>query len=190
MRWLSLWVQRKQGITRNEIQERVERTVNMGLDDYGDTDGSRNSADDHLDPDEEIIVDGLMLEDCGDVGLIERWCVVTREAFLICSRKECAPSYTIPFKMVASVTQDDRKPTPGALSALGNATLLKGDLMSQERQRAPGSPGIQRTASKMQTGLANLEEDDAFPSSKKCGFRNRNNRRQKTTWISIKVVSF
>jgi len=56
MKWLLLWVQNKRGRSRNEIQERVDRTVNMDLDDYGDLDTSRHS--DITDPEVVKIVLG------------------------------------------------------------------------------------------------------------------------------------
>ena len=162
MKWLSLWIQNKRGRSRDEIQERVDRTKNMSLDDYGDPDTSRHS-DDTADPEDDIIVEGLVLEDCGVLGLIERWCVVTREEFLICSRKGAEPSLKLPFAMVS---QAKASLLDAAVEDLGqrissmNSSTLKGDLANQQRQRCPGSPGLRRTSTK----LAGSNHDIEFPS--------------------------
>ena len=55
-----------------------------------------------------IIVDGLLLEDKGEDGLVERWCMANREFFHICTCKGAPPSLSIPFSLVQQVRFDGR----------------------------------------------------------------------------------
>lgn len=59
------------------------------------------------DMEDNIIVEGLLLEDCGEDGFVQRWCVITREDFQICQCKGTPPSLTIPFNLVAEVRSDN-----------------------------------------------------------------------------------
>ena len=94
----------------------------------------------------------MVLEDCNELGLIERWCAVTKEAFLICSAKQLAPSYTIPLAMMSEVrpalsTSADRltasrrdRDSDLKKMKLMNSQILKADLLAKEKENGLSSP--------------------------------------------------
>lgn len=94
---------------------------------------------------ETVIVEGLLLEDCGDDGFVQRWCVVTKDSFHICTCKGAPPSLAIPFELVAEARPD------------GSDTIL-------ELSRRYSTANIATTEQQLRDGMTALRSDLLTPS--------------------------